>query len=466
MRAEKLWLLGLLASVGGCPDRTIAAVSVDQTRVEEKDFPATLRRDVDILFLIDDSGSMKEEQDSLKANFHRFISVLESIDGGLPSVHIGVTSSDLGTSAIDGSHGQAVGSCVGDGKAGALRAVPGGGPRFLSDLDDGHGGRTRNYTGALTDVFAQIADVGIAGCGIEQHLEAMKRALDRTNTANAGFLRDDAYLAVIVIADEDDCSLAKGALFDGNPGDPGYGDRVNFRCTQEGVECDSPGTPLDQVGVRHDCHPRYDSTLVTQTDRYVQFLKTLKADPRDVVVAGIVGDEGPFTIKSKNGQPILDHSCQYAGPTETQFAFPAIRTGDFLTQFPGRNTRTTICNSDLSSGLVQVAELLKEVVGNRCFTNQPVDADPDAPGPQYDCTVTEVRHVANLPDADLRVLPQCDPARATFPCWHIDEDAEHCSYTAIDPHLALFIERGSENPPEDVHIKASCVTKGSSSSFQ
>ena len=77
MRAEKLWLLGLLASVGGCPDRTIAAVSVDQTKVEEKDFPATLRRDVDILFLIDDSGSMKEEQDSLKANFHRFISVLE-----------------------------------------------------------------------------------------------------------------------------------------------------------------------------------------------------------------------------------------------------------------------------------------------------------------------------------------------------------------------------------------------------
>ena len=75
----------------------------------------------------------------------------------------------------------------------------------------------------------------------------MKVALDH-NPANAGFVRPDAYLAVVVIADEDDCSLAKKSLFDGNAADPTYGDRVNFKCTHEGITCDSPATDLDQPG--------------------------------------------------------------------------------------------------------------------------------------------------------------------------------------------------------------------------
>jgi hypothetical protein len=70
----------------------------------------------------------------------------------------------------------------------------------------------------LAQAFSQLASVGTNGCGIEQHLEATKRALDG-NPLNAGFVRDSAFLAVIVIADEDDCSLASSALFDGNRSD-------------------------------------------------------------------------------------------------------------------------------------------------------------------------------------------------------------------------------------------------------
>ena len=55
-----------------------------------KDIPVTVNRDLDILFLIDDSPSMADKQNNLAANFPNFINVLNTIEGGLPNVHIGV----------------------------------------------------------------------------------------------------------------------------------------------------------------------------------------------------------------------------------------------------------------------------------------------------------------------------------------------------------------------------------------
>ncbi len=454
MRAQLA--LTLVALLAGCPDRSISGVSVEQGTVHVKDIPAVPRRDVDILFLIDDSLSMKEEQASLKANFSRFISVLESIDGGLPNIHIGVTTPNLGTSAIDGSHAMNVGTCIGDGEGGKLRRLTGGGA-FISDFDDGNGGRTRNYTGTLTEAFAQIAAVGSNGCGIEQHFEAVKRALDK-NPENAGFLRPNAYLAVIIVADEDDCSLAKSTLFEGNTGDAAYGDRVNFKCTREGIECDTPSTDLEQLGLRQDCHPKYDSTVITQIDRYVDFLKGLKADPRDVIVAGIVGDAGPFEVVKKGAVSVLKQSCIYNGPTGTQYAYPGIRMMDFIAQFPDRNTRTTICNDDLSGGMTQIGAQLKRAVGEPCFESQLSDADPEKPGTQYDCSVVDTRYRPNQPFEELAVIPACDDAKSRIPCWHIEEDLEHCSHTKTNPHLKLVVERGGQIPSPDIHVRASCVT--------
>jgi hypothetical protein len=57
------------------------------------------------------------------------------------------------------------------------------------------------------------AGLGTSGWGFEQPLEAMYLALDG-NPANQGFLREDAHLAVVIFADEDDCSVADPHLFD------------------------------------------------------------------------------------------------------------------------------------------------------------------------------------------------------------------------------------------------------------
>jgi hypothetical protein len=63
----------------------------------------------------------------------------------------------------------------------------------------------------LEDVFSCLATaVGVAGCGEEHQLQAVRVALNPQsfNQQNVGFLRADAYLAIVLITDEDDCSAS------------------------------------------------------------------------------------------------------------------------------------------------------------------------------------------------------------------------------------------------------------------
>ena len=89
-------VLAAAAVLSGCPDRDVTEVNPIQDNVDTKLIPVTLNRDLDILFVIDNSGSMAGEQASLAANFPTFISVLQQIEGGLPNVHIGIVSSNVG----------------------------------------------------------------------------------------------------------------------------------------------------------------------------------------------------------------------------------------------------------------------------------------------------------------------------------------------------------------------------------
>ncbi|HVK83257.1 MAG TPA: hypothetical protein VM513_04070, partial [Kofleriaceae bacterium] len=158
---------------------------------------ASVNRSLDVLFVIDDSAGMTDKQNNLAASFPSFIEVLNSGPGGLPDLHLGVATTDMGVRASDGTFGSTVGACDGNGKAGNLTtsgaSVTGA---FVSDVAQTDGSRARNYAGTLEAVFSQMAKVGASGCGFEQPLAAMKAALDN-HPANAGFLRPDATLAVV-----------------------------------------------------------------------------------------------------------------------------------------------------------------------------------------------------------------------------------------------------------------------------
>jgi hypothetical protein len=461
-----------LAAIGlltGCPDRTISEVNPQQGRVEYKDIPVTVNRNIDILFVIDDSVSMADKQANLASNFPDFINVLNTIPGGLPDVHIGIVTSDVGSKGTqDAAPGPTIGTagsggCAGTGKSGNLQiyGAPVTSP-FISDIaSTTAGARIRNYTGTLDAVFGQMAKgAGAQGCGFEQHLEAMKRALNN-NPANAGFLRPDAYLAVIFIADEDDCSMSHSSLL--GPPSAALGTLQSFRCTRFGVTCDGGGASTDamnQVGTKTQCHPNESSAYLEKVSAYVDFLKKLKTDSSKVIVAGIMGTTEPFQVelRAPNGsttpEQALGRSCSYQGATGIEVADPPTRLKFFLDQFPNRSTFTTICQQNLSDGLALIAQLLKTVLGDPCIEGKLADVDLDTPGPQYDCSVSDVTNVGK-PTQTEDVLPQCNATNGNTPCWRINVDLVNCPNS---DHFTLKIERGGTTPAPETHVIAYCVT--------
>jgi len=194
-------------------------------------------RNVDLLFMVDDSGSMREEQASLRRELPRMIEQLTSGDtngDGEPDItpieelHLGVVSSDMGLVGVDG-----IEKCDGLGDDGVLRhaASPelgdcvGPYPSFLTFR-----AATDDATQVASD-FACVATLGTSGCGFEQQLESTLKALwpssddaisfvadpmgagklGHGDVENAGFLRphggpDTSLLAVVLVTDEDDCS--------------------------------------------------------------------------------------------------------------------------------------------------------------------------------------------------------------------------------------------------------------------
>lgn len=443
-------LFGTLATtLAACPDREVARVDPRQNREQEKEVPVQINRNLDILFVIDNSGSMREEQASLTANFNRFINVLDNIEGGLPNVHIGVVSTDIGA----GPYG--IMGCTGSGDNGILQNAPAAGAcntpgpeRYIKDIANADGvTRTTNYSGALAETFSCIAELGTTGCGFEQPLESMRRALNGSNAQNAGFLRDDAFLAVIIISDEDDCSAEQVSMFDSDPAldnvDSNLGPLTSFRCFEFGVEC-TPDTPRS-AGPRQDCATRLNSQFMYNIDEYANFLKSLKDDPGQIIVAGIIGNPSPVTIGSKDNEPTLDASCTSASGD----ADPGIRLQSFLESFPNRNTSTTICNDDLSDALTVIADLLAKVIGNPCIEGDLVLTDG-----QPECTVADVRFL-NQDGQEEKILPKCDAGATNIPCYRFEVDAVQCA--ATETQLTLVIERGNSEVPSQTTVVARCV---------
>lgn len=158
---------------------------------------------VDVLWVVDNTASMREERASLAANIHRFIT--EADARGI-DYHLGVTTTgiepappQLGTDRCPGG--------VDGGEAGRL---------FPVDRS-----RARIIDRSMPDRASLLAaNVEVGGChSVEQGLEAARLALspplvdnaDHPRTpepmdGNLGLVREDAALAVVVVSDEDDQS--------------------------------------------------------------------------------------------------------------------------------------------------------------------------------------------------------------------------------------------------------------------
>lgn len=444
--------LVLACALSGCVDRDVSAVEPEGDRVFTTTIPLDLRRQLDLLFVVDNSGSMAGEQASLAAQFPRFMDILARVEGGAPDLHIGVVTSDVGAVGRTDLSG----ACRGEGDDGLLQlgraGCPAVGGRFLVDAPDG-AGRATNYTGALADAFACMAQVGTDGCGFEMHLEAMRRALSPDH--NPGFLRPDATLGVIVIADEDDCSAADGALLD--PATGTLGPLHSFRCFAEGVVCDQGD--LRSPGRKTGCRPAPASRLLHEVDEYVEFLHRLKARPGKLVVAGIIGPGGErgdaevvLDPERTDGALMVRPSCDRDPTRPDDEAAPPFRLAGFLSRFP-ESVSTSICADSLATPLERIARLMAAHVGSRCVGATLADRDPATPALEPTCSVTELLDPAGA--RDEHVLPACETGRT--PCWKLEVDAAACPAPVYPQSLELVIDRGGAPPPASSELKVQCV---------
>jgi hypothetical protein len=427
MRATALLLLVACGSHGTTP----APDAAGGERVTVVEMRVTVKRGLDLLFVIDDSPGMADIQLNLAAGFPSLVDTLSTLPGGLPDLHLGVVTSDMGTSSVGfttpappiGQIGN--GGCSGTGKGGVLQMT--GAPvtgAFISDIRLADGSRQTNYTGALADVFASMARVGAGGCGFEQPLAAMRAALDN-NPANAGFLRLDALLGIVIVTDEDDCSVHDPALFD--PDTTLLGPLRSFRCTRFGITCTSGGNDPDEMdlpGPKGGCGPDPKSLLIEPLDT---FFERLKPDNEDIIRAAIAGDPQPVAVElwtpPGGGPPVaaLAHSCSYLDAQfQTEVADPAVRLNAFVGG-QAHGMFTSVCQTDQSGPLAQLGQLLVRVAGTPCLS-VPL-------GPAPDCTVED--DVADL-------ASDVPPCPAALPCWRIETDPTTC---ALADHQKLVIER-------------------------
>lgn len=373
---------------------------------------------VDILLVIDNSGSMAAYQGLLGANMHLLTEALGA-DGVLPDLHVGVVTSDLGSLGVITTDPACTGSDDGQLQTNFCNNI--GPEQYLIDrLNPSTGQRVKNYAGTLQSAVSCMVEIGTNGCGFEQHLEAMRLALRR-----AGFVRPAADLAVLVLGDEDDCSAYNPEFFGG---DPGLGPLDSFRCFEYGVVC-NPDDPRTE-GTKSGCVSREDSDYLHPMSRYIDFLHMLKPEPSQITVGLISGDIEPVEVQLRvppggfEPRPDLVPSCSFTSPTTGSdlTADPGIRMRQFLDGFPGRNTASTICSEDYS-GLTELGTLAhRAAVGDPCFAGDPIDGG---------CEVELV-----FPGEAPTTLPQCDGGQTNAPCWHVISDAS-CPTTA---HAALAIE--------------------------
>ncbi len=320
---------------------------------------------VDLLWVIDSSTSMKDEQVELAAKFDALISELAVLGADF---HIGVITTDI-TAA---------------GQAGVLQVGPGDSPSegCLAPPDDLVASCADlnldepflsydNYANAdgtidevrLQDDFRCIASVGTCGAYYERGIEAISRALsdDMLAGPNAGFLRDDAFLAVLFLTDEDDCSSG-GAL-----------------------------TPQAES----DCYVAETRDLLLDTQAVYDQLVALKdGDPTRVLIGGIIGPSDPrfpdaptrseyAQREQSNALASCNRQIADAEASAILSARDGMRYRELIDLAGTLSVEASICAEDYTAALLRIGQVIRRTFDFNCLPGNPrpetCETDADCP---------------------------------------------------------------------------------------
>ena len=291
---------------------------------------------LDILFVIDNSGSMGEEQTNLAANFPYLIQKIRDLKDKKnelvnADVNIMVTTTDFGhplctpfekpdytpakgapinTACTDRlerfnpiADGNPVPQACTNGCTPGAAAVPDG-PFIHFDADSNNIQGGNGMSDPVANALSCIGPQGIDGCGMEATLETMLQALDPNKDWNKGgapFLRAGAVLAIVIVTDEEDCAVKDYKYFDpAKAADPNYNqywedfpgtpgmkkDPTSAVCWNAGTNC----TDANADTIYESCESA-DKGVLQPTARYINYLKEvlIKDKKKDVVMLGILG---------------------------------------------------------------------------------------------------------------------------------------------------------------------------------
>jgi hypothetical protein len=443
---------GLLFALWACTSHPLQAPDPRPEEETHQSYEVNPVRDIDILFLIDDSPSMEDKQVNLRKNFPAFMTELQKIPGGLPNVHIAVVTSDLGAGPTTLNA-----QCYVGGKRGIFRTNPLcklNNPmteRFIVSAD---AGMKNNFQGRIEDVFSCLAAAGATGCGFEHQLQAIRLALYENLTAeNKGFLRTEAYLGIILLTDEDDCSAPPDTtLFTDDQLYPGT--TASFRCAEVGHLCGGAFPPVGMFQAPlASCHPAPGGKLIG-VQEIVNSVRALKPRPdQQIIVAAITGvSDNDATAPYRYGYAMgnakeLDYLPICSGRNGEARA--ALRIKEFVESFGQNGSLHSICADDFSPAMQQIGERLAAKLATPCITAPIVDTRPD-PGVQADCQVID--RIPRDKGFEDVLLPACGGGNPV-PCWRLTPDS-----SCAESGFKMTVDRGGQLAPLGAQQAITCLT--------
>ena len=383
-------IAGLTAFIG-CSDRELRPLNPCTVQGVAETVKVDNIEEIDLLFMVDNSNSMAQEQNALSRELPNLVRVLASgdIEGDgmqefppVRSLQVGVVTSDMGTG------GFMVPTCsnsrFGDdgvlrtrgntARAGCVASYP-----SFFEFRPADGGSATDFANEVNCV----AGMGTNGCGFEQQLESVLKAVTPSSSGirfvegsvghadgqNAGFVRPNSLLTIILVTDEEDCSAANPEVFD--PASTTFGGDLNLRCW-------TYGNPAD--GIIHPVERFVDGLLATRA-----------AAPDLLVVAAITGipdTTNPVPGADIDFAGILAHpdmveqvdpmmpsrlrpSCDRTDEAgERSIAFPPRRIVSMLQQLDQRGANAilqTICQDSFAGALEAVILKLADILGGTCL---------------------------------------------------------------------------------------------------
>ena len=497
-------LAGILPALSACASHPLEQPTPEPIQESRAQITIVPMRHLDLLFMVDNSPSMKPKQDKMKAQFPKLIEALRDPDDRtLPDLRIAILDSDLGAAYTTQCGDQVL---FGDRGRFQMRDASqcGADPdaRWLEYTKD----QPVNFTGDVSQVFGCLAgNLGVEGCGFEHQLAALQWAFYLAdNKSQLELLRPEAYLGIVILTDEDDCSAPPDTrMFDNRERTEAW----SLRCATRGHECKGaelsfPTTAAVSISYE-DCRARTDDTCdasevdtsvatscnpllkVSDLALAVKQLKGGGAEADDkILVAAIYGtpradetaekvykiDRVPDPTPGMDGSQVWDYwpicydpdfppaSSGWDKTAAEHGAAGGLRIKAFLDEFPSDSKLAySICEADFGPAMAGIGEALRNKMGDLCVPFKLVDKS-DEPGLQPDCRVAyRIPRAARdakgnttiVYDESPESLPACDATHATD-CWQVTFGKPDGN--AAEKDAAARCPAASSAPSQMVHV--------------